>query len=305
MNQGWHELTACPLCGDGKHQILYNARDRHYGIQGWYNIARCEHCSLVFLNPMPDDSVLAGLYPKTYYSYQDFFQHSGLVKKAIKNVLLKLGTKDPKFSTPGKILDLGCGSGQYLYSIREKGWDTYGVEISNTAAELGRHYAGLNIFSGTLLEAAYPNDHFDYIRSNHSFEHIFNPNETLAEIYRILKPTGKLLIGVPNINSFTAKLFGIYWWYLGAPVHTYNYSVKTLSQILEKHNFAVERITYNSDYSGVLGSMQIYLNRNSNRLSTDGRLFSNSLLRVGAQLIAKLIDSFKAGDAIEIICYKK
>lgn len=305
MNQGWQELNVCPLCGASKYKPLYTAKDRHYGIQGWYKIVQCESCSLVFLNPMPDDSVLASLYPKTYYSYQNYFQPVTLLKRIVRKALFIPRTKDPKFTTPGRILDLGCGAGQYLYDIREKGWDVYGVEISRDAAEIGKQYASLNIFSGTLLETGYPDDFFDYIRSNHSFEHIYNPNETLAELHRILKPNGKFLIGVPNFHSTNAKLFGLYWWYLGAPVHTYNYSAQTLSQMLEKHNLVVERVTYNSDYSGVLGSIQIYLNRNTDKISVDGWVFRNYIFRAFAQLIAKTNDLLKAGDAIEIIGYKK
>ncbi|MBD2201301.1 class I SAM-dependent methyltransferase [Calothrix sp. FACHB-1219] len=301
------KVNNCPLCGTSHYDKIYVTRDRHYNIQGSFTIVRCRECSLVFIDPMPTEEGLVKLYPDDYYSYQDFFaEKKSFLKDLIKKILLfNLGTKDPTFSAPGKILDIGCGSGNFLYSIREKGWDTYGVEVSLAGAKLGREAAGLKIFNGTLLEANFSNNYFDYIRSNHSFEHLVNPNEVLQEIYRILKPDGKLMIGVPNIDSLNAKIFKKYWWYLGAPIHPCNYSVKTLLAMLKKHNFVIDKVNYNSDYSGILGSIQIFFNRNSARLSSEGIFIKNYVLVVLFYWIAKILDLFRVGDAIEITCHKK
>jgi SAM-dependent methyltransferase len=188
--------------------------------------------------------------------------------------------------------------------MRDKGWDTYGVEINSAAAELGRKQAGLNIVAGTLKQAGFPSDFFDYVRANHSFEHTSCPGETLGEIRRILRPGGRLLIGVPNVAGLNAKIFRQYWWYLGAPVHPFTYSVRTLAQFLERHHFKVVKVTYNSDYSGILGSSQIWANRANGRKSTEGALINNTVLKILSQWAAKCVDSFKAGDAIEIIAEK-
>lgn len=305
MTQGWQQLSACPLCSGNQYQKLYTTRDRHYGIQGWFTIVRCRSCSLVFLNPMPDEKTLASLYPETYYSYQDFFKKPSAIKRLVRKLLwIQIGTKDPVFATPGRMLDLGCGSGNFLYAMRERGWKTHGVELSKQAAELGKECAGLDIFPGNLLDANFPDEHFDYIRANHSFEHIANPNEVLDEIGRILKPSGKLMLGVPNIAGLNAKIFRKYWWYLGAPVHTFNYSAKTLSHMLRKHGFVVERVAYNSDFSGILGSMQIFLNRKTDQVSSEGRLIHNPVGVALAHWSAKILDRLQLGDAIEITCRK-
>jgi SAM-dependent methyltransferase len=305
--KGWQHFNDCPLCGSSNHGILYEkAKDRHYQIQGEFTIEKCNECSLVFLNPMPDDSILTTFYPEDFYAYQEFTEQPNQIKQFLKKFLVPgVGTNDPKFDKPGKMLDIGCGSGQFLSKMREQGWDTYGVEVSTDAATLGKNSAGLNIFAGSLLEANFPSNHFDYIRSNHSFEHVYNPNETMAEIKRILKPGGKLMIGVPNINSLNANSYKQYWWYLGAPVHTYNYSVKSLTRMMEKYDLTVENVGYNSHYMGILGSLQIYLNRNTTKASTEGSAIANPILIVLSQYFSKIVDLFKAGDAIEITCTKK
>jgi SAM-dependent methyltransferase len=257
----------------------------------------------MFLNPMLSDEELNALYPTDYYAYQDNFRRSRW-KELAKGLLgYKIGTKDPHFETPGTVLDLGCGSGWFMHSMRARGWTTYGVEISKAASALGES-KGLQIFHGTLQQANFPSDFFDYVRSNHSFEHMSCPNETLDEIHRVLKPQGRLLLGVPNVDGLYAKVFKKYWWYLGAPVHPFTYSVRTLLQMVAKHGFSTERVTYNSDSSGLLGSLQIWSNRNNQRKSTEGFLINTVPLKVVCHWLAKFVDLFRLGDAIEVTARK-
>lgn len=298
------DLRSCPLCTGNDFKELYVTTDRHYGISGSYRLVRCGSCALVFLNPMYSDEELAGLYPSDYYAYQDKFQTSRWKTIAKKLVGYSIGTKDPHFEAPGVLLDLGCGSGWFLESMRAQGWSTYGVEISEAAAALGQKAKGLQILCGTLEQAKFPPEFFDYVRSNHSFEHISCPNETLEEIHRILKPGGKVLIGVPNIDGLNAALFGRYWWYLGVPVHPFSYSVRSLSTILRKHGFIVDKIVYNSQYTGILGSLQIWLNRNNGRKSSEGAVVNNRALQLLCHWFGKLENLFRVGDAIEITARK-
>jgi SAM-dependent methyltransferase len=161
--------------------------------------------------------------------------------------------------------------------------------------------SGLDIFAGTLLEANLPTAEFDYVRSNHSFEHIENPRDVLREIRRIIKPDGKLFIGVPNVDSLPAKLFGPYWYNLGPPTHPYGYSPRSLALLLEQEGFHVERLTYNSTYAGWVGSVQIFLNKKSKHQSHVGRVINNPALKLVGQWIAALTDAFRMGDCIEVV----
>jgi SAM-dependent methyltransferase len=298
-------LNTCVLCESDQLKNIYKTRDRHYGIKGEFTIDKCESCGLVFLNPMPTEKHLTSLYPKTYYAYQDFYEKKpSFIAAFYKKYLVNIRTKDPKFDTPGRILDLGCGSGLFLYKMKQEGWEVYGVEVNENAAKLGNDLEQLNIHIGDLMSSNYQSDFFDYVRLNHSFEHIPNPEEVLNEIHRILKPDGKLFIGVPNIDSFNARLFKRYWWYLCAPVHTFNYSVSTLSRMLDKHGFLVEKVQYNGDYAGILGSLQIYLNRNTDR-TTQGFFYDKKLLRVFFHQVAKVLNFLKTSDVMEIISSKK
>ncbi|MBN1898908.1 MAG: class I SAM-dependent methyltransferase, partial [Spirochaetes bacterium] len=304
LHKGWKDVKECFLCGNKKFIPLYTVPDRHYGAKGHFHISQCKNCSLVFLNPMPGKEDLNRLYPQdSYYSYQNFLQKKKSWKYRLERFFIRIETKDPLLE-PGKLLDIGCGSGSFLYDMRKKGWETFGVEISKNACDTGKR-SGLNIFCGTLAEARFKKDQFDYIRSNHSFEHMVDPNRTLEEMRRILKPGGKVLIGVPHIKSMNATVFKEYWYYLGAPFHPFNYSVITLQKMLEKHGFIVEKVRYNSNYQGILGSLQIFVNRKTGRLSHEGNIINNHFLKVIFQWLARLLDLLHRGDCIEIIASKR
>ena len=86
---------------------------------------------------------------------------------------------------------------------------------------------------------------------------------------------GRLLIGVPNIDSAPAKSLGKYWHCLGAPMHTYNFSVKQLQELLLRNGVEVDTVRYTGNCHGIVGSLQIYQNESApNRTSIHGWLIN-------------------------------
>jgi SAM-dependent methyltransferase len=256
---------------------------------------------------MPTLEYLRNAYPIDYYAYSQAIPLSTgpRIIKRLKRVVRNLPcfhqvTHDPKFETPGTMLDIGCGTGTFLAAMQEKGWKVHGMELDAQAAERGRQ-AGIDIFGGTIDEVKYPSAVFDYVRSNHSFEHIHNPREVLREIHRIVKPTGRLFIGLPNVAGLMARLYGAYWWCLCAPVHVFGYSPVTLRRLLAEEGFEVERVIYNSNYTGVFGSIQLYLNRNNGKMGEDGWITHSKILMLIGYCVARITDSMRMGDWIEII----
>lgn len=300
-----YRIRRCPICNDESREPLYSTRDRHYGIVGDFQLARCAGCGLIHLDPMYSDEELALLYPKDYYSYQPrALGKRYQIREFLKSFAgMRIHTKDPHFDRPGRVLDIGCGSGWFLEEMRSEGWEVHGIEINADAVAVCKERA-LNVHAGTIFDADLPEGYFDYVRLNHSFEHMTRPRETLQSIRRLLNANGRLLIGVPNEDSTNSRFFQKYWWYRGVPVHPYTYSTGNLKAFLENNGFSCMRVTYNSDWGGTLGSLQIFLNRNSSRLSTEGILIGNGFLRFIAQRIAKLLDLLGKGDAIEIIAQR-
>jgi len=305
------QLTECPVCKSA--QISYHSKvsDRHYGIKGEFTLNNCNACKLVFLNPMYNDQELMKFYPEeSYYAYHMNFDETkkpaGFIKSILKKIYYFINPERNKkfFKDPGSILDIGCGNGWLLYKLKQKGWNVKGVEPSSVAAKIGND-AGINIFNGILLDTKFNDAEFDVVHSNHSFEHIYNPNEVLDEIYRILKKGGRLFIGIPNYNGINSKIAKKYWYYLGAPVHTYNYSPGNIKLLLQHHNFEVQEINYVSGTAGILGSLQIYLNRKNGKKSDEGSVVNSRVLRFFSRFIAKLENLCRTGDCIEVIAVKR
>lgn len=297
----------CPVCGETGRETLYVARDRHYGIPGQWPVARCTGCGLVQLAPMLSNEELGKLYPTDYYAFQDIAaKRSTLLGKLKKIFFRSLEVEDPHFDKPGRVLDSGSGSGWALVPFKERGWECVGIDPSAAAVEFGRRQYGIDIDVGTVQTIHYPDNHFDYIRSNHSLEHDPDCADTLKEFRRIIKPDGKLLIGVPNIESAPARFYGEDWWYLCAPVHTYNYSRRHLTRLLESAGFEVERVRYCGDWGGVLGSMQIRLNKSDPALTADkGFLVNSTPMKVLGQGVSLILNLVGQGDCIEVTARPK
>jgi SAM-dependent methyltransferase len=295
----------CPVCDDTHRESIFRTRDRHFKIPGEWTVARCTGCGLVQIDPMLTTQQLMALYPTDFYAFQDLAKkQKGLVATLKRLLFPTVYTNDPPLPRPGRILDSGCGTGWALLKFKELGWDCIGVEPGANAAKFGREHYDLDVRAGTVLTEKFPTAHFDYIRANHSLEHDPDAGDTIAEFRRILRGDGKLLIGVPNFDSLPARWFGRYWWYLGAPVHTYNFSVRHLSRLLNRYGFEVESIRYAGNFAGLVGSLQIYLNRNRPELaSTDGWFVNSAISRIVGQAVAVLINLFRRGDAIEIVAH--
>jgi SAM-dependent methyltransferase len=296
--------TPCIVCRSLDTRPCLRTRDYHSGISGQFDLVRCVGCGLVHLDPIPTTDEIADFYSRDYYAYQPV-EKPRKFKRLIRRLLgITIKTHDPAFPQPGEFVDIGCGSGDYLHKMSARGWSVRGVEPSAFGAEEGRR-SGFDIFNGTLQEAKFATGSFDYVRSNHSFEHVPNPVETLDEIFRILKPDGKLYIGIPNIDGLPYRIFGKYWWHLAVPVHLYSYSVSTISALMQQSGFVIDKVYFNSNFASLLGSLQIYVNRNSEKKSSDGWLIKSRTLMFGATTMTRILDFIGQGDVIEIIARKQ
>ena len=145
---------------------------------------------------------------------------------------------------PKRILDIGCGLGmdthmygqkESIVNLRSKGWDVYGIEPSDTARSKLSDLGFKHIFSD-LHQAAFKDNYFDVIRLNWSLEHIHNPTKYLEECKKILNSSGKLIIGIPNYNGITYKIFPEC---VEVPIHLYYFSLETFKKYCQKLEFEI------------------------------------------------------------------
>jgi SAM-dependent methyltransferase len=134
------------------------------------------------------------------------------------------------------LLDVGCGNGDFLASLRERGWEVFGTDFSNAACEFARA-KGISVHQGPLASAGFSDKLFDVVTLWHVLEHLPDPTAELIEIRRILRDDGLLIIQVPNSKSITLKLTGIHWLPLDLPRHLQHFTPLTLNQLLKQTGF--------------------------------------------------------------------
>lgn len=244
------EYVTCNLCGANDTKLLFKAKDRDWGTGDIFNIVRCNKCGLVYVNPRPDKNEIKKYYPPETWprgkAKIDF--EAATINNQPWRKVMKLRTAHLlKYIENGRILDIGCGDGFFLKYLEEKGWKVCGVEPGEVGSRYAREVLGIEVFTGNLEDANFPDNWFDAASLYAVFEHLPDPVKTLKEIGEILKPGGILFISVPNFGGIESKLFGEKWVAIKAQFHFYHFTPGTLSRIVHKAGFRVLEIKHISN----------------------------------------------------------
>ncbi len=201
-----------------------------------------ETLDMLITSPQPNENDLG-----KYYESEDYISHTdnkrSLFEKAyhiVKNIALKnklnlINSENPQ---KGRILDIGAGTGDFLLTAKENGWDTVGVEPSDRAKSIAIK-KGIS-FVGKISELE--NNSFDVITMWHVLEHVPNLELQIQELKRLLKPTGTLIVAVPNFKSFDANHYKTFWAAYDVPIHFWHFSKKAIQSLFEKVDMRLEKI---------------------------------------------------------------
>jgi SAM-dependent methyltransferase len=139
-----------------------------------------------------------------------------------------------------KVLDIGCATGVMLSFLRDRGWQTSGVEIS-PSAEYARNERGLDVHRNNLNDCRFPSESFDLVLASHVVEHLNDPLALFAELRRIMRHGAYLILITPNISGFQARLLGSHW-RSAIFDHLYLFSKRTITAMLRTQGFVNEGI---------------------------------------------------------------
>lgn len=182
----------------------------------------------------------------SYYESEDYISHTdskktftdklyqGIKSIALKNKLKLLNS----FKTEEKsLLDIGCGTGDFLLTCKNNGWNVVGIEPNKNAKNIAETKLTSPIYTDidNVLSKR-----FDVITLWHVLEHLPNLEEYISKLKQLLKPSGILIVAVPNFKSYDALYYKQFWAAFDVPRHLWHFSKKSIQELFSKQQLKVE-----------------------------------------------------------------
>ncbi|HEV3023660.1 MAG TPA: class I SAM-dependent methyltransferase [Pirellulales bacterium] len=240
------ETPRCPLCG--RPPVTRFDRVLDPQSREAFRIVECAACCHAQTWPRPAD--VAVYYGAAYYGGRHGFAARHCVRRRLRRLTAAAGPGDGR-----RLLDVGCGDGQFLVHARARGWQVTGTELNTEMAE----QAGLAV--SRTLDGAAARGPFDCVTMWHSLEHFVEPLAELEAIGELLAPDGLLLVAVPDAQGLQARVFGPHWLHLDVPRHLHHFSRRSLELHLTRSGFVVSRVWHGEFEYDLLGWSQSALNR--------------------------------------------
>lgn len=236
----------CPICETAPTKHLGRrggiAHRELLGVES--EIWCCGKCGLIFPNPLPipinglDQHYAVA--PDTYFEHHETESKNNSAAGLLTQAEAMVGKK-------GVLLDIGAGRGELLHAGVAQGWKVVGIEPSPTFAEHVKQ-SGIEVRQEPVEQCRFPSSSFDVVVLAGVLEHLYNPDETIREISRILRPSGALFLDVPNEEGLYFRLGNLYQklrgrdWVVNlaptfSPFHIFGFGPKSLRKLLSKHGF--------------------------------------------------------------------
>jgi len=289
----WIE-QACPVCERPPTRRLGRRGGRAHRQAAGVECAiwQCGRCRLIFPNPMPVPVGGLGqhyeLDPDKYFEQHDVDQKNDGALGLLRHVSHLTGVER------GTLLDIGSGRGEVLWAAAKLGWTAVGIEPSSRFAERAAQHSGVSdIRSEPIERCQFAAGSFDAVILQALLEHLYNPDETIREVARILKPGGVMYADVPNEAGLYTRLGNLYQklrgrdWVVNlsptfSPFHVFGFSPRALRALYDKHGLRL---------------VECRIGGGRSSLPRSGGLFS-ALEQLGARVITDLSNAFGMGTYI-------
>lgn len=235
------KVITCPNCLSKDIKLVLKSKD-YFLTKEAFDIDKCATCYVYFTNPKPTKENLLN-----YYKSASYISH-GVKSFSLVNTLYKISRSLTlkwkinilnQLTSKGPLLDYGCGTGDFLKSAKINGWTIDGIEPSDLAREKAEKNTNQKILIS--LEQVRLKK-YNIISLWHVLEHVSDLENILERLKELLHEEGRLIIAVPNHESYDAQKFGEYWAGYDLPRHLWHFDTKSLPHILNKVSLKVDRI---------------------------------------------------------------
>jgi len=250
--------THCPVCASAVIEEKLIAKDYTVS-QKDFSIWHCNDCSARFTQDVPEQNAIG-----KYYQSDNYISHSDTKKGLINSLyhMVRRKTLQGKLNlvknevgmSKGEILDIGCGTGAFLKTMKTSGWGITGLEPDDTARTKAKELYQIDPQSPEKLFELQPAT-FHAITMWHVLEHVHELHAYIKQLHHLLAPNGRIFIAVPNYTSKDADIYQQHWAAYDVPRHLYHFSPKSMEQLLTTYHLkliSIKPMWYDSFYVSML-----------------------------------------------------
>jgi SAM-dependent methyltransferase len=237
------EQIICPVCQDKNVTLFFEGTD-FFLTKEKFSIWKCGTCEVKFTTPVPGENEISRYYESDEYISHDA-QKGGLVNRIYK-LARKFAIRSKynlvkKYSKGRKLLDIGCGTGEFLHFCAEKGFNCQGIEPNGKARAFAKRKYNLSIREKIHFTPE-ERGSLDCITMWHVLEHIEDPGATLRTLGEVLRPDGILIIALPNPDSWDARYYEKFWAAFDLPRHLFHFNRQSFLNLAKNAGFIPVKI---------------------------------------------------------------
>lgn len=252
--------TKCLVCQSDNLQKIFTVKD--YTVSGKeFDIVHCNACSFRFTQNVPVADEIG-----QYYKSENYISHTNTSKGLINKLYQKVRVRTMKQKAAiikkhtglqlGNLLDVGCGTGTFLHTMKQQGWKVSGLEPDADAREIASKEYDIQPLPPQFLFSLDAGS-FNAITLWHVLEHVHTLHEYLEQLKNLLAKNGTLFIAVPNYTAKDADAYGKYWAGYDVPRHLYHFSPNSMQLLMAQHGMKVTKMLpmwFDSFYVDMLSS---------------------------------------------------
>jgi 2-polyprenyl-3-methyl-5-hydroxy-6-metoxy-1,4-benzoquinol methylase len=265
------------------------------------HLCKCRSCGFIFSRQIPTESEILDYYTESYELT------SYLSSVTIKRYTELLDSFEVHRKT-NKILDIGCGNGYILEIAKQRGWEVYGIELTDHSIAICEK-KGIQMLKGPIDINSFPAETFDVITSLEVIEHICTPKKELALLHSFLRKDGIMYVTTPNFNALLRYRLGKDYDVINYPEHLSYYTAKTLRSVFRKSGFRTLKIQASgmslTRFKTSKGkSNQEYVSETSDDELLRHRIEKRAHLRILKRITNWWLNLFKIGNSLKGIFQK-